>query len=195
MKTHIASLLRSSSIRIISVLVYIVLFLILPAAVVKGQERSTTQNPETIDELKKAILKILKETNTPAAGIALVNKEGPVWIAGLGKADLERNLPATEETMFRIASTSKIFVALSILKLQEQGKLSLKDKVCDLIPEIEFKNQWEQTNPLLVEHLLEHTTGWDEIHLPEKIHSDPQIRPLKFGLDYHPHTRISKWVP
>ena len=68
---------------------------------------------------------------------------------------------------FRIGSNSKIFVALAVLKLQEQGKLSLKDRVRDLIPEIKFENGWEDTNPILVEHFLEHTTGWDDLHLVE----------------------------
>ncbi|WP_172798070.1 serine hydrolase domain-containing protein [Pontibacter akesuensis] len=145
--------------------------------------------------MREAILQVLKDTGTPAAGVALVDKDGPVWIEGLGMADGEKGIPADEETMFRIGSTSKIFVALAILKLQEEGKLRLHDRVKDLVPEIEFENQWEKTNPILVAHLLEHTTGWDDIHLAELIHNDPEAISLKDGLDFHPHSRTSKWVP
>ncbi|HEY8941380.1 MAG TPA: serine hydrolase, partial [Cellvibrio sp.] len=123
--------------------------------------------PQTLDELKAAIEKIRAETNTPAIGIALVNKDGPYWVAGLGEANTETHAPADENTLFRIGSISKMFAALAILKLQEEGKLSLNDKVRDLVPEIEFENPWEETNPVRIVHLLEHTTGWDDIHLAE----------------------------
>ena len=160
-----------------------------------AQELEKNQAPLTVEELREAILEVLHETGTPAAGIALVDRIGPVWIEGLGLADEEKGIEADEETMFRIGSTSKIFIALAVLKLQEEGKLSLKDPVRELVPEIAFTNPWEETNPILVEHLLEHTTGWDDLHLPELIHNDPKPISLKEGLAYHPHSRTSKWVP
>ena len=44
-------------------------------------------------------------------------------------------------------------------------------------------------------HLLEHTTGWDDIHLPECAHNDPTPLTLQQGLEYHPHSRVSRWKP
>lgn len=161
----------------------------------ESQETENPTPPGTVEELKSAIEKVLEETKTPAAGIALVNQDGPVWIAGLGKADMEKDLDANENTMFRIGSVSKMFVALAILKLQEEGRLTLKDRVRDLIPEIWFENKWEDTHPVLVEHLLEHTTGWDDFHLAEFAHNDPAPVTLKEGLDFHPHSRTSRWIP
>ncbi len=173
------------------------LLLALPLIVasdVNGQPEEENTSPETIGELREAILQVLQETGTPAAGIALVDSTGPVWIEGLGKADIKQNIDANEESMFRIASTSKIFVALAILQLHEQGKVSLKDRVRDLIPEIDFTNHWEDTNPILVEHLLEHTTGWDELHIVESSTSG-EDRSLRDALDIHPHSRSSRWAP
>lgn len=158
-------------------------------------QRQEDQMSARIRQLEKEIEKVLEETKTPAVGIALVNEEGPVWIAGIGIADLEKNRKADENTMFRIGSTSKMFAALAILKLQEEGHLSLQDKVRDLVPEIEFTNRWEETNPILVEYLLEHTTGWDDIHLPEYAHNDSVPISIKEALEYHPHSRNARWVP
>lgn len=151
--------------------------------------------PQTLDELKTAIEKIRTETNTPAVGIALVTKDGPLWIAGLGEADIEQRTPADENTLFRIGSVSKMFAALAVLKLQEEGKLSLDDKVRDLVPEIQFENPWEETHPIKVAHLLEHTTGWDDIHIAEYAYSAPDSMSTKKGLDYHPDSRKSRWIP
>ena len=151
--------------------------------------------PQTLEELKTAIEKIRTETNIPAVGIALVNKDGPLWIAGLGEANIEQHTPADENTLFRIGSVSKMFAALAVLKLQEEGKLNLNDKIRDLVPEIQFENQWEETHPVRIAHLLEHTTGWDDIHLAEYAYSAPDSMSTKEGLDYHPDSRKSRWIP
>ncbi|WP_062067669.1 serine hydrolase domain-containing protein [Cellvibrio sp. OA-2007] len=151
--------------------------------------------PQTLEELKTAIEKIRTETNTPAVGIALVNKDGPLWMAGLGEANIAQHTPADENTLFRIGSVSKMFAALAVLKLQEEGKLNLNDKVRDLVPEIQFENQWEETHPVRIAHLLEHTTGWDDIHLAEYAYSAPDSMSTKEGLDYHPDSRKSRWIP
>jgi len=157
--------------------------------------QNISEPPQTIEELRSVIEDIVLETNIPAAGVALVNSDGSVWSAGFGKADIEKDIDASEKTMFRLASVSKMFAALSILKLQEEGKVSLKDKVSELVPEIWFENEWEETNPVLVEHLLEHTTGWDDWHLEDFANTDTRAIPLKEGLDKHPGARISRWVP
>ena len=124
-----------------------------------------------------------------------VDESGPLWVGSLGKANLESAVGADEETMYRIGSTSKMFVALAVLQLVEQGRLSLDDRLADLAPEIEFENRWEDSDPVRLVHLLEHTTGWDDIHLPEYAHNDPTPATLKEGLDFHPHSRESRWVP
>ncbi len=160
-----------------------------------AQDKEKGKNPETLEELQTAIERVLKRTKTPAVGVALVNENGPVWVAGLGKADIAADKDADENTMFRIGSTSKMFVSLAILKLAEEGRVSLKDVVRDLVPDVEFENRWSDTHPILVEHLLEHTTGWDDIHMCEFAYDpSPQVS-LKEGLDYHPHSRTSRWIP
>ena len=187
--------IRMKTLRTLKFFLAVLLIAMAPSSVVHGQEVKSDQPPETIEELRKAILQVLQETRTPAAGIALVNGEGPVWIAGLGKADVEQDIESDEETMFRIGSVSKVFVALAILKLQEEGKIGLKDKVRDVVPEIEFENPWEDSHPILVEHLLEHTTGWDDLHLVEYEQQGARPWPLREALGLHPHSRISRWVP
>ncbi len=151
--------------------------------------------PATLEELKAAIEAKIVERNLPAVGIAMIDETGPVWVDSLGTANFEKNIAADADTMFRIGSTSKMFVSMAVLKLVEEGRLSLDDRLADLAPEIAFENQWEETDPILISHLLEHTTGWDDIHLPEYALNDPTPLTLKAGLDYHPHSRTSRWKP
>ena len=151
-------------------------------------------NAESIEELQKQIEDVLKETNTPGISIAIVHKDGPEWIAGLGKADVAGNRAATAETLFRIGSTSKALASLAVLLLVEEGKLSLEDPVHKLIPEVWFENRWEETDPVRIVHLLEHTTGWDDMHFREYAKDSPAIG-LPEAFNYHHKSRISRWPP
>jgi CubicO group peptidase (beta-lactamase class C family) len=149
---------------------------------------------QSIPELRQQLEKILHDTHTPGMSIAIVRRDAPEWVDGLGQSNVAQNQPATAGTLFRIGSTSKAFVSLSILKLVDEGKLSLNDPVRKLIPEIWFENRWEATDPVRVVDLLEHTTGWDDLHLPEYA-KDAKGMTLREGLDSYHHSRISRWPP
>ena len=149
---------------------------------------------QSIRELQQQLEKILEETHTPGVSVAIVHRDGPEWMAGLGKSDVAANRPTTPDTQFRIGSTSKAFASLSVLKLSNEGKLSLDDSVHKLVPEVWFENPWEATDPVRVVDLLEHTTGWDDMHLREYAKDDPAL-PLRDALDYDHHSRISRWRP
>jgi len=69
--------------------------------------------------------------------------------------------------MFRIGSITKSFVALSLLKLQEQGKVDIHAKVAEVAPELKIVNRWDATDPIRIVNLLEHTTGFDDMLLAE----------------------------
>ena len=150
---------------------------------------------QSIDELRQQIEKILKDTHTNGVSIAIVHKNGPEWVTGLGMADLAGNRAATADTPFRIGSTSKAFVSLSILMLVDQGKLSLGDPLHTLAPEVWFDNPWESSDPVRVVNLLEHTTGWDDLHFREYAKQAPDSMSLRAGLDYDHHSRTSRWPP
>jgi len=148
----------------------------------------------TIAELQQELEKILATTHTPGLSVAIVRREGPEWIAGLGKADVASDRPATADTLFRIGSVSKAFAALAILKLENEGRLSLRDSVRHLAPDVWFENRWEDTDPVRVVDLLEHTTGWDDMHLREYAKDAPNMS-LADALAYYHHSRISRWPP
>ena len=168
----------------------------LPATFLLAQNKKdeTPKPAQSIAELRQQLEKILADTKTPGVSVAIVHRDGPEWIAGLGKSDVATNRATTDQTLFRIGSTSKAFVSLSILKLANEGKLSLQDPVRKLAPEIWFENRWEATDPVRVVDLLEHTTGWDDMHLREYA-KDAKGMTLREGLDYYRHSRYSRWRP
>lgn len=151
--------------------------------------------PQTLDELKTAIEKIRQETHTPAVGIALANKDGVQWVGGFGEANLAQHVKADENTRFAIGSVSKMFAAMAVLKLVEQGKLHLDDKVKTLLPDLAMENRWEASHPVLLAHLLEHTTGWEDRQLAINGWQGSDTVPVMQALAMHSQGRVSRWVP
>jgi CubicO group peptidase (beta-lactamase class C family) len=164
------------------------------ATAVAAPKKDDFKPAKSIPELRQQIEKILKDTHTPAVSLAIVNKDGPEWVVAIGTADVSANRPATPDTLFRIGSTSKAFASLSILKLADEGKLSLNDPVRKLVPDVEFQNRWEATDPVRVVNLLEHTTGWDDMHLREYA-KNANGMDLRTALDYGKASRVSRWRP
>jgi CubicO group peptidase (beta-lactamase class C family) len=151
--------------------------------------------PKSFPELQSAIETVLQETRTPGAAIAIVSRDKAEWVAGIGKADIAANKPVTPETLFRIGSVSKSFAALAALKLQEEGKLRLTDTVRQWVPEVAFVNPWEAGDPVRLIHLMEHTTGFDDMRLREYALNDLTPITLKDALAYGASSRISRWPP
>lgn len=151
--------------------------------------------PRSLTELEAEIRKVLEKTKTPGLAITLVSRdEGELWTSGLGLADVAAKRPATAETPFRIGSISKTFVGLAALTLVEEGRLSLDDTLRSRAPEVWFENPWEETDPVRIVHLLEHTAGFDDLRLTEYALSDPDI-PLLAALNYFPASRVARWRP
>jgi len=165
--------------QVVKLVVAALLNFLLSLSCVATETSQTPKPAQSIGELQQQLEKILKETHTPGVSVAIVGRDGPEWIAGLGTADVANGTPVTPETLFRIGSTSKAFVSLSILKLANEGKLSLQDPVRRLAPEVWFENRWEATDPVRVVDLLEHTTGWDDLHLRE--YAKDVLRQWAFG--------------
>lgn len=86
-------------------------------------------------------------------GIAvLVARDGEItYQKGFGWADLAKKIPVTAETQFRIGSITKQFTAAAILRLAEDGKLTLTDPLDKYIPGF--------SKSITLSHLLTHTSG------------------------------------
>jgi CubicO group peptidase (beta-lactamase class C family) len=175
--------------RVVAVMVSSVIVL----CTASGQQRE--QKPTSIAYLRNAIEAVLHETRTPGAGIAIVSRDKSEWVAGIGMADLAAHKPVTAETLFRIGSISKSFVALAALKLQEEGKLKLSDTVKQWAPDVLFSNPWEATDPVRLVHLMEHTAGFDDLHMREWAHNDPTPVTLKEALAFGEASRVARWRP
>ncbi len=105
--------------------------------------------------LENFILSRMSETRIPGLSIAIIKGDEVIYARGFGFRDIARGLPATPRTVYGIGSVTKSFTALAILKLVEEGKLSLDDPVEKYIP-LKLRSMGE---PICIHHLLTHSSG------------------------------------
>lgn len=137
----------------------ILLFCLLGCINSNGQAQP---KPNSLAELRDSIQSIVLKRNIPGLMLGIVTRDSVLFSGGFGYADLQNKRKVNGKTLFRMGSITKSFVAIAILKLVEQGRLNLNDRLKDLAPEVFFKNNWEDTHPVRVINLLEHTTGFDD---------------------------------
>ncbi len=105
------------------------------------------------ETLADAVFKKVFKGNSPGASV-LVAKDGKIiYQKGFGYADIGNKVPFTADTKSRIGSVTKQFTASAILKLQEEGKLSVNDKLSKFIPD------FPRGDEVTIHHLLTHISG------------------------------------
>ncbi len=131
--------------------------------------------------INDVMLREMYKSNTPGASLALIDKDISTSIyEGYGYRDLEQGLPSSPDTIYAIASITKVFTSVAIMKLVENGKLSLDDPAEKFIGiELRVKGK-----PVTIEHLLSHTSG-----IPAIAYAEALVSSLYHDTSMHPYTK------
>jgi CubicO group peptidase (beta-lactamase class C family) len=143
--------------------------------------------PELRERIDKTAQVVLTQTGVPSASVAIVKDGTIVYLQAYGSARLDPRIPAQSEMRYSIGSISKQFTAAAMLLLQEEGKLSLDDRVSKYLPNL------TRANEVSIRQLLSHTSGyqdyWPQDYVPpsmlqpitaEKIMDQWARKPLDF---------------
>lgn len=138
---------------------------------------ASTPTTESLEETNLPFIEIDDLMNelvnqAPLAGIALgIQYKDASYTQGYGLADIASGAPVTAQTVFKIASLTKAITAAAILRLSEEGRISLDDPISSFIPETPTLAQ-----EIRLRHLLNHTSG-----LPDwSIDKAPEVLPENF---------------
>ena len=119
------------------------------------------QDAAPFAEIDRTMENYRLDAHIPGMVWGIVEAGRLVHVRGAGVQDVETKRPVTADTLFRIASMTKAFTALSILELRDEGKLSLDAPVETYVPELRgWKYPTEDSPKIRVRELLTHTAGF-----------------------------------
>ena len=179
------------------------LFLAVVAIPAGGQRQIAPAKPvpiRTAQELGRALARVdqifsaeYAKDNLASVTVGVVSGPDLVWTKSYGLADIERKIPATRDTEYRIGSITKQFTGIMLLQLVNQGKVKLSDPVEKYYPEIaRVANPWKGAPPVTLIQLATHTSGMDREPGDVETYTTGQVADWeKTLLASLPHTRFA----
>lgn len=95
----------------------------------------------------------------PGLTAIVVEDQEVLWSGAVGMANKEQNVKADENTICSICSISKLFTSVAIMKLYDEGKIRLDDKVSDHLPAYDLKQKYPGSGPITIRALMTHSSG------------------------------------
>ena len=95
----------------------------------------------------------------PYFSASYVNGQQIVWHKTYGKVALRDSIVANDQTIASICSTTKVITATAIMKLVDEGKLTLEHRITDLLPQLSIKDKFNHFKDITVRTLLTHSSG------------------------------------
>ena len=111
-----------------------------------------------IAELNQFIAQEMKAADVPGLGLAIVENGKISYVHGYGVKNAQTRQPIGPNTQFAIASVTKSFTALGVMKLVDEGRINLDAPLTIYLPKFKLKDP-AATAKVTVRHLLSHTTG------------------------------------
>jgi len=139
--------------------------------------------PEKLTQVQAAVSRFMATTHAPGVAVAVVENGEYEWGGGFGFADLENNVPASEDTLFRLGSISKSLTAVGALQLWERGKIDLDAPVQNYCPAFPQKQQPITTREVMghLGGIRHYKQGPDDLEGGNTRHFD---NPIEAGLDF-----------
>ncbi len=121
--------------------------------------------PDRAQAVERAVQAEMERAKIPGMTVAIGDDLRVAWSRGFGLADVEQDVAATPETVYRIGSISKPITAVAVMQLVERGKLDLDAPIQRYVPSFPEK-QWPVTVRALLSHLggIRHYQSLDEVY-------------------------------
>jgi CubicO group peptidase (beta-lactamase class C family) len=119
----------------------------------------TTGRPMNQHELQERVASAAEAMAVPGVAVG-VHRSGEQHYAFHGVTNVEHPLPVDERTLFAIGSTGKTFTATAIMRLVEDGRIELGERVRTYVPQLRLRDE-QVAADVTVLHLLNHTAGWE----------------------------------
>jgi CubicO group peptidase (beta-lactamase class C family) len=95
----------------------------------------------------------------PGLSAIVIDDQQVLWSSAVGLSNPENRIKSTDTTLYSICSISKLFTSVAIMKLYDEGKLRLDDRIEDLLPAYKLVQQYPESGPVTIRSLLTHSSG------------------------------------
>jgi CubicO group peptidase (beta-lactamase class C family) len=100
-----------------------------------------------------------RRRHVPGISAGVVYDQELVWSQGYGHSVLDGNVPADADTIYRVASISKLFTATMLMQLRDAGKLNLDDPIEKYLPEFKVTSPFPDARPITFRQIVSHASG------------------------------------
>ena len=125
------------------------------------------------------------------AAYVLVEEDSVVELRGVGENG--RGKAVDGGTVFRAGSIGKTVIAMAVMRMVEEGEMQMGMEVAKVLSDMQIENPYSKETPVTVEHLLEHTAGFDDMHFSEYYVDEPMD--LGEALAEFPASKHCRWRP
>ena len=123
--------------------------------------------------LSDYIEKEIEKHNVVGLSIALVDDQTIVWAQGFGYADKDAQIKASPETLYRVASISKLFTGTAVMQLAEQGKVDIDKPLQNYLPEFSIKSRFPDAGPITPRNMMTHHSGLPADYFQGEVVTNP----------------------
>lgn len=124
----------------------------------RAQPQPEALTPATSSELDTYIARVVRETPIPGLAVAVVNRNGVLYMRGFGYRDLENRLPVTPDTLFAAGSTTKAFTAFTAATLVDRSLIQWDAPVHARMPAFQLSDA-NATQTVTLRQILSHNSG------------------------------------
>ena len=147
-----------SSKRKIAIISTIVVVIVIVVIVVMRTAEKADYSSIT-GELSQLVQGAVEGAGVTGLSVALVDDQEIVWSEGFGYADKAEGVEATPETVYQVASISKLFTATAIMQLVEEGEIDIDQPLQTYVPEFSINSRFPEAGPITPRDVMTHHSG------------------------------------
>lgn len=113
----------------------------------------------TIEYTEQIIQRTKKRYHLPSVSVSLISDQETVWEETFGVANIEEDSPAEPNTVYKFWSVAKVFTAIEIMRLVEEGLVDLDTPITAYLPNFAIQSRFQDSEPITIRRILTHRSG------------------------------------
>ena len=113
----------------------------------------------TIEYVDYQVKTLMKKYSLPSVVIALIDSQDVIYEHAYGTADLEKQLPATLDTIYKLGSITKVLTGIEVMRMYEEGLIDLDAPISEYLADFSINSRFPSSDPITVRSILAHRSG------------------------------------